>query len=679
VRQFSGMLLVLLISFGGAGFVCAQTASQQTGKRGHALIDSLLKELNSGSNKRNEDTNKVKLLVALSDNYSSYFPDSGILFGNKAIALAGQLHWEKGLADAHYFLGFNYYNKSNYPDALEALFSALKSYEILANDQGTANTTRKIGTIYRDQKNYSKALDCYFKALQTFEKTGNKLGIAKCYSNIGEIYGFENKFTDAIDFDKKAIAIDEELGYKNGLVITYLRIGGAYLGNKNYNEALKNNLIALNIATDNFDKNVIAIEQVQEAYGDVGTCYLIIARNTVQNGNYGKDTSVQKSIYYLTKAISLAREMGELVDLQAYYKHLSEAEKLSGDYKSAYENIWLSYQLQDSLFSAKNNIKITTLETRRETELKEKIAKLEGVKKRNEAIAVVISFAVLLIIVGIVFRNNKQLSFEKQKSEQLLEHIQTKNKEITDNINYAQRIQSAILPDVELIYEALQQSFILYLPKDIVSGDFYAFAEKNDRLLVIAGDCTGHGVSGAFMSMIGSSLLNQIINEKGIEEPALILNQLNKSVIEALKQGENQSASADGMDIAICSFDLKKNGLAFAGANRPLWLVRNGVMEAYKPDKFPIGGLQMARDRTFTSHWVQLQKNDTIYIFTDGYADQFGGAHGKKLMTAKFKEMLLSIQGMSMREQEGYLKKYFEEWKGDNEQVDDVLVIGVRV
>ena len=291
---------------------------------------------------------------------------------------------------------------------------------------------------------------------------------------------------------------------------------------------------------------------------------------------------------------------------------------------------------------------------------------------------------------NLVKEKEKQLLLENQNTElekkvaerttevqRQKELIELKNKAITDNINYAQRIQSAILPDIKLIYKALEQSFILFQPKDIVSGDFYAFAERNSRVLIIAGDCTGHGVSGAFMSMIGSSLLNQIINERGIDQPALILNQLNSSVIESLKQSVNESN--DGMDVSICSFDLARTELQYAGANRPLWLVRDKEVMIFRPDKFPIGGLQMARDRTFNNFTIPLQKKDTIYIFTDGYADQFGGENGKKMMTAKFKEILLSIQGLNMREQEKYLKEYFDTWKGKNEQVDDVLVIGVRV
>ncbi len=257
------------------------------------------------------------------------------------------------------------------------------------------------------------------------------------------------------------------------------------------------------------------------------------------------------------------------------------------------------------------------------------------------------------------------------------EVIELKNKAITDNINYAQRIQSAILPDVQLIFKTLNDAFILFLPKDIVSGDFYAFAEKNERVIVVAGDCTGHGVSGAFMSMIASSLLNQIINERGVVEPDQILNQLNISIIETLRQSENESN--DGMDISICSFDLNRKELHFAGANRPLWLLRNNQMQVFAPNKFPIGGLQMARERVFTKHIASLQKDDAVYIFTDGYADQFGGPNGKKLMTGKFRDMLLGIQHKNMKEQGAHLKHFFESWRGTNEQVDDVLVIGVRV
>ncbi len=257
------------------------------------------------------------------------------------------------------------------------------------------------------------------------------------------------------------------------------------------------------------------------------------------------------------------------------------------------------------------------------------------------------------------------------------EEITLKNREITDNVNYAKRIQTAILPDEKKIYQSLRNSFVLYLPKDIVSGDFYSFFPIEEGPIILAADCTGHGVTGAFLSVVGNSLITQIINEKKITDPGTILDQLNEAMIHTLNQ--RNSDSTDGMDIAICSFDLEKDILRYAGANRPLWLIRNNELLIHSPDKFPVGGLQILHEDNFKSHEIKLQKNDSIYIFTDGYADQFGGEKGKKLMTKKLKELLLSIHHQSMSDQKIYLKDFFEKWKGRNEQVDDVLIIGISI
>jgi len=264
-----------------------------------------------------------------------------------------------------------------------------------------------------------------------------------------------------------------------------------------------------------------------------------------------------------------------------------------------------------------------------------------------------------------------------QEVMQQKELVEIKNKEITESVIYAKRIQAAILPDIKLMYRHLEQSFVLYIPKDIVSGDFYGFVHKEDKIIIAAADCTGHGVAGAFMSVIGSSMFNQIINEKNITQPAAILDALNDGIIDSLPQKE--SDSNDGMDVSILAFDLNKRTVDFAGANRPMWLIRNGELLTYKPNKFPIGGMQIIHEEKFSQHHIQLQPNDTIYIFSDGYADQFGGEHGKKLMTKRFKEILVSIQHLSMLQQQLHLKRLFEKWKGQHSQVDDVLVIGIKI
>ncbi len=257
------------------------------------------------------------------------------------------------------------------------------------------------------------------------------------------------------------------------------------------------------------------------------------------------------------------------------------------------------------------------------------------------------------------------------------EEITIKNREITDNLNYAKRIQSAILPDLNIVYKTFPQSFVLYLPKDIVSGDFFSFFNKNNCAIIIAADCTGHGVTGAFLSMIGNFLLNQIINEKENIDSGRILDLLHEEMITALKQRNNEST--DGMDVSICIVDFEKKHIHYSGANRPMWLIRNGELIVYSPNKFPIGGLQIFHTENFSTHEITIQKNDTFYIFTDGYADQFGGEFGKKLMTKKLKEILLSIQHLEMMNQKKHLEDFFQQWRGKNDQVDDVLVIGVRL
>ncbi|MGZ3867128.1 MAG: PP2C family protein-serine/threonine phosphatase, partial [Bacteroidia bacterium] len=256
------------------------------------------------------------------------------------------------------------------------------------------------------------------------------------------------------------------------------------------------------------------------------------------------------------------------------------------------------------------------------------------------------------------------------------EIIEEKNKDITDSINYAKRIQDATLVSKEIKYKLFPNAFVLFKPKDIVSGDFYWFAGKDDRRLISVCDCTGHGVPGALMSMIGNNLLNKVVNEKAITSPDKILIELDKELRLTLKKDENPGAK-DGMDVALLSFK-NENEMEYAGANRPLWIIRNGQLEEIKATKISIGGDRYGADIQFQNHTVPLQKGDTVYISSDGFADQFNNAD-KKLMTRRFKEILLSIQHLEMADQEKYLDDFIENWKGGLEQTDDILVIGIRV
>lgn len=263
---------------------------------------------------------------------------------------------------------------------------------------------------------------------------------------------------------------------------------------------------------------------------------------------------------------------------------------------------------------------------------------------------------------------------DKQKSQ-----IEEYFVQVTDSIKYAQKIQEAILPPDYQVKRMLPDSFILYRPKDIVSGDFYWLGEANDKVFFAAVDCTGHGVPGAFMSIVGYNQLKQAIITTGGSNPAEILDDLNRGVSETLHQKEEHSTNKDGMDIAICSLDYKTLELEYAGAFNPLYLLRNEEIIQVKGNKFPIGSFVDEEPSNFTNNKIQLETGDQIYIFSDGYPDQFGGPRGKKFMYKRFRELLVKNGKENLDKQKELLQDSLFDWMKDEEQVDDILVIGVRV
>lgn len=271
------------------------------------------------------------------------------------------------------------------------------------------------------------------------------------------------------------------------------------------------------------------------------------------------------------------------------------------------------------------------------------------------------------------------LAHNNHQLEKAYHEIEEQKKRITDSIRYAQRIQKVILPPLSMVNKILPEAFIFYKPKDIVSGDFYWIAQKDNHISYAAVDCTGHGVPGAFMSLLGNNNLNSAINSVPEIKPSLILESLNKGVTNVLRQKAEGSEIKDGMDIALCTIDADRKKIQFAGAYRPLYFVREGNLIEVKGDKNPIGGSTLGKKKTFTNHEFDLRTGDCIYIFSDGYVDQFGGPNGKKFMPKQMKSMLLDIWQQDINTQEMIIKKAFNDWKGDLEQLDDVLVIGVKI
>lgn len=316
----------------------------------------------------------------------------------------------------------------------------------------------------------------------------------------------------------------------------------------------------------------------------------------------------------------------------------------SGNYTTEYQPLSDKDELGQSLIVMRNNLKEYSEEM--EEKVRERTA--EVVRQKEEI---------------------------QKQSEQIAELYE----QVKDSILYAKRIQEAILPSREEISKTLREHLILFRPKDIVSGDFYWFTEKKGKAVIAAADCTGHGVPGALMSMIGSSLLNEIVNEKNITTPNEILLALKQGVIKALnKHPSVNGQTKDGMDIAMCTIETESNRMEFAGAYNPLFLIRDGELITYNADRQPVGIYGDNEDTPYTNYTIDLQKGDAIYIFSDGYADQFGGPNGKKFKYSQFKKLLLGIQDKPMGEQREILNQSIEEWMGEEEQIDDILVIGVK-
>ncbi|MCE3296163.1 MAG: response regulator with CheY-like receiver, AAA-type ATPase, and DNA-binding domain [Crocinitomicaceae bacterium] len=315
-------------------------------------------------------------------------------------------------------------------------------------------------------------------------------------------------------------------------------------------------------------------------------------------------------------------------------------------------------------------------------EVDEKFDHFIAIERKKLAGNLAVSLVIFALVAFITLRLVKQISRKEEEQKRIIresnEIISQKNRDILDSINYAKRIQNAILVPKEEIFSELD-AFILYKPKDIVSGDFYYFSHVGEHIILAAVDCTGHGVPGALMSMIGNDLLNHITKDRKASKPAEILDLLHFGVTNVLKQHENYGETRDGMDIALLSIDKKNRKLQYAGAYRPLTLVRNGELITYKADKYPIGNAQQDRDH-FTNNEIPVEKGDVLYLSSDGYADQFGGDKGKKFMVKNFNELILANAHLPMAEQEKILDKTITGWMGsEHEQVDDMLVIGLRI
>ena len=625
-------------------------------------------------------------------------------------------------------IGVIYRNQNNYTEALKYYLQALRINEELNYKSSIASNLNNIGVVYRDQCNYPEASKYFLKALEVNKELGNKRKIAINLGNIGLVYFKQNNYDKALDFYLKSLKISEELSLKRIIARNLGNIGDIYINKNNYEEALTYYLKSLKINKEIGNKKGIA-------------------RAFLKIGNLNnKSRQYNKALEYIKKGLKITKEIGTLnLEKDAYY-NLSETYIGLGNYKKAleYKDKWI--ELNDSIFNTEKSEAIAQMQfkfnyekkaaidsiaTAKKMEIKDaEIAKTKAEQKAQETQRnmFIIAFALMLILAAFVFRSYRQkkkanelLAQQKQQISEANEELNQQNEEITaqrdeiteqkdkieeihheisQSIDYATRLQGAILPEPKILEKYLSEYFVLFKPKDKVSGDFYWWSHVENHTIITAADSTGHGVPGAFMSMLGSSFLREIVQKEYVTHTGVILRKLRKEIIKSLKQKGEMGEQKDGMDMAIISINHETNIVQFSGANNPLYIVKSGKLKVesegsdtiklyeldelstfklyeVKPNKMPIAIYEKMDN--FTTHEIQLEKGDILFMFSDGYADQFGVPKGKKFKYKPFKRLLLENANKPMTEQKEILHKAFEDWRGDLEQIDDVVVVGLKI
>jgi tetratricopeptide (TPR) repeat protein/serine phosphatase RsbU (regulator of sigma subunit) len=583
-------------------------------------------------------------------------------------------------------LGLVYSEQSNYPKALDCYLRALKINEDLKDKFSMGKTLDNIGILYLNQGEYDKALSYHERSLQCGIEADNKPGISAALVNIGIVYGSKKMMDKALEYYEKALKIDEELGEPRYIAQDLNNIAIIYQANKDYKKARETLIKVLEIKRGFGDKLDLAV-----TLGSLGELYTAAPTLSPPAGEKLKGYALAQK--YLDEAIAAARELNMLNKLQGFELHYSSLDTLRNNWRGAFYHYRNAMDIKDSVFKEQNIKNQARLESKyeydkRESLLKEQQAKERGIaEERNRRQKWIISSAsvVLLLVLGFAvfaYRSlrttrKQKLIIERSKDEvqEQKKILEEKNKEILDSITYSKRIQDAILPGEKTWKSLLPKSFVLYHPKDIVAGDFYWLEQMDGKLFIAAADCTGHGVPGAMVSVVCSNALTRAVMEEKISETNNILDRAREIVLEKLTK--NEENIRDGMDICLVRLDAARSNVQYSGANRPLYIVREGQLLEYKADKQPVGNYEGAKSFNFMD--IPVQAGDRLYLFTDGYADQFGGDRNKKMGNKTFRQLINDAQALSISQQREFFEKNFLGWKEKNEQVDDVSIIGIEI
>lgn len=582
-----------------------------------------------------------------------------------------------------------------------------------------------LGLVYQDQGDYKTSINYHYKSLSVAEELIDSLALSRSYNNIGLLHALQKNNKEALLYYNKKVDIELRLGDEQSLALVYSNIGRLYytmdsleLAYDYYQKSLEirerlnnnenslansyNEIAMLHVKWEKLDSVLYYYTKSLDVYTKIGYVRGVSSVNSNLGEYYMKIKNYKKALFHLKAAYAIDTSTNNFVDLSTSTNVLYQLYYSLGDYENALEMYQLNREIEDSIFSIENSKAMfqkqfsydyekrvaadsIIMQNEKKVMDAELIAADAEVKRQEEQKYYFIGGLVLAIVFGLFILNRYRITqkqkrlIEKQKKQvdeqQIVlsnknKELNYKNLQITDSIAYAKRIQKAVLPSKEEFSTNFSDSFIFYKPKDVVSGDFHWFAKTGDLLIFAVADCTGHGVPGAFMSIIGNNLLDNIVSVLGITQPDEVLNKLNKGKSFEL---------ADGMDIALCSINLKTNKMMFSGAHSPLYHVRSGKLEEHKGDRLHLGNLENTKGKNFSLVELDLQKGDTLFLFTDGYADQKGGVNGKKFFYQPFRQLLLDNNSQSMKVQKEILTNTMNDWKRDMPQLDDMLVMGVKI
>lgn len=566
--------------------------------------------------------------------------------------------------------------------------------------------------------NLSKSSDYYFQSLTKFKETKIESLISLAYSDIAVISYYNENYKQAAEYWEKSISLEEAAGKKSTTANTLSNLGLAYIEGGNLPKAETTLIKSLTIAKENNDKGAEASAYVnltkleyskknyQKAiqYNNLAAQYYESVKKYSQLSNvYSNGAELARTgkeyktaLEYIDKAFEAMKQTENVASLYPLYMNKAAIQYDLKEYKPAYDNLFIFISKKDSLVTSENQKNINELEKKyqlnerkKENALLNEQIKTQEINSSRMRITIgLISVIVLILAITafLVVRQNRiknKINAELNEKNNIINLqkniVEDQHRDITDSIKYAKRIQEAILPPLNLWKKILPSSFILHLPKDVLSGDFYWIEETENYTYVAAADCTGHGVPGALISIVNFNLLNKAVLEKNLVTPSEILDAVNLWLTESLHQTYGESAVRDGMDITLIAINKHSNEVLFAGANNSIYIVSNGHLKQIKGDKFPVGAFIEEKIQKFTMQRFSVEKGDSIFLFSDGFADQFGGPKGKKYKYLPFQQKLISTSTANILSQSELMCKEFMDWKGTHEQVDDVLLIGIRI